>query len=208
MSVINNFVMSVAAFIVSDWRIAAFVAVVIATVAWNMINRIQWDLAWIASGNERTFIPERCWSYDAHDLEVFANAAGRAGMLGFYVNAILRRSDVCFAIALSAITAFIWYRIAVTPMVCWIFNWAALPLGAMAILYGIADVAEDIKLATILNHRQSIDRADAAATNMLTRIKMATLTLSLIGVVIFGVVSLVETLTVRVRSRRPTPART
>jgi hypothetical protein len=198
--------MPVVHFIGNDWRIAAFVALVVVAMAWNAINRVRWDLGWIASGNERTFIPERCWSYDGRDLEVFAEAADRAGMLGFYVNAILRRSDVCFAIALSAITAFIWYRIAVTPMAYWIFNWAALPLGAMAVLYGMADVAEDIKLATILNHRQSIDRADAAATNMLTRIKMVTLTLSLIGVVIFAVVALLEVCAVRLRRRRPTPA--
>jgi hypothetical protein len=159
-------------------------------------------LAWTASGNQRTPIPERCWTYDARDLEIFANAADRAGMLGFYVNTILRRSDVCFAIALAAITAFIWYWIAVTPMQCQIFNWAALPMGAMAILYGIADVAEDIKLATILDHWQSIDRADTAATNMLTRIKMTTLILSLIGVLIFVVVSVLQTSAVWLRSRR------
>ena len=204
---VMHFIMSVLNFIVSDWRIAAFVALVVAAIAWNMFNRVRWDLAWNASGNQRTLIPERCWSYDGRDLEVFAEAADRAGMLGFYVRAILRGSDVCFAIALSAITAFIWYRIAVTPMEYWIFNWAALPFGAMAVLYGIADVAEDIKLSTILSHPQSIDRADAAATNMLTRIKMVTLTLSLIGVLIFAVIGLVETCAVWARSRRPTPAR-
>jgi hypothetical protein len=194
--------MFVVHFILDDWRMTAFVTLVVVAIAWNAINRIRWDLAWIASGNRRTPIPERCWTYDARDLEVFANVADRAGMLGFYVNAILRRSDVCFAIALAAITVFIWYRIAVTPMECQLFNWAALPLGAMAVLYGIADVAEDIKLATILNHRQSIDRADAAATNMLTRIKIATLTLSLIGALIFVVVSLLEACAVWLWSRR------
>jgi hypothetical protein len=194
--------MSVVHFIFDDWRITAFVALVVVAIAWNETNRFRWDLAWIASGNQRTLIPERCWTYDARDLEVFANAADHAGMLRFYVNTILRGSDVCFAIALAAVTAFIWYWIAVTPMEYRIVNWAALPLGAMAILYGIADVAEDIKLASILNHRQSIDRADAAATNMLTRIKMVTLTLSVIGVLIFFAVSVLETCAVRLRERK------
>ena len=194
--------MSVVNFILGDWRTTAFIALVVVAMAWNTINRIRWDLAWIASGNRGTPIPERCWTYDARDLEVFASVADRAGMLGLYVNAILRRSDVCFAIALAAITAFIWYRIAVTPMEYRIFNWAALPLGAMAVLYGIADVAEDLKLATILGHWQSIDRADAAATNMLTRIKIAALTLSLIGAVIFVVVSLSEACAVWAWRRR------
>ena len=59
----------------------------------------------------------------------------------------------------------------------------------MAILYGIADVAEDLKLASILKHPQSIDRADAAAANMLTRIKITALIPSVIGVAIYLVIS-------------------
>jgi hypothetical protein len=198
--------MDVVHFILDDWRISAFVTLVVVAIAFNTLNRIRWDVAWIASGNRNTLIPERRWSYDARDLEAFADAARRAGMLGFYVNTILRGSDICFAIALSAITAFIWYWIAVTPMPYWILNWAALPFGAMAILYGIADVAEDIKLATILDQPQSIDRADAAATNMLTRIKMVTLTLSIVGGLIFVVISVVQTCAVWLISRRPVPA--
>ena len=198
--------MDLVSFISSDWRILLFVVLVFAVFVWNGINRVRWELDWNASGNRSLPIPEKRWSYDARDIEEFAGAAHRAGMLDSYRIAILRRSDLCFAIALAAITAFIWYRIAVTSMDWQILNWAALPLGAMAILYGIADVAEDLKLAAILSHPESIDNADAAATNMLTRIKMVTLTLSVIGAVIFGIIWLLETWAVRRRSPPPIPA--
>jgi hypothetical protein len=75
----------------------------------------------------------------------------------------------------------------------------------MAILYGIADVAEDLKLATILRHPQSIDRADAAATNMLTRIKITALILSVIGVLIFFAVAFLQMCAVRLGGRRRVP---
>jgi hypothetical protein len=55
----------------------------------------------------------------------------------------------------------------------------------MSIAYGIADVAEDLKLASILGHPDKIDPAEAAAANMLTRIKLTTISLSLTGLVLF-----------------------
>jgi hypothetical protein len=180
--------------IIGDWRVAAFIAAALVAFIWGAAGRVRWDLACNASGNPAMRIPERSWSYDAHDLQAFANAAqhvriGRQSALDFYVHNILKRSDICFAIALAAVTAFVCYEIAVAPLRCVLFNWAALPLGAMAILYGIADVAEDLKLASILKHPQNIDRADAAAANMLTRIKFVALTLSAIGVAIFLVIA-------------------
>jgi len=179
--------------IIGDWRVAAFVAAALVAFIWGAAGRVRWNLACNASGNPAMRIPERSWSYDAHDLQAFANAArhvriGQQSALDFYVHNILKRSDICFAIALAAVTAFMCYEIAVAPR-CVLFNWAALPLGAMAILYGIADVAEDLKLASILKHPQSIDRADAAAANMLTRIKITALILSVIGVAIYLVIS-------------------
>jgi hypothetical protein len=183
--------MSTVHFILSDWRIILFVGLVVVSFAWNAINRVWLEVVWNASGNRNTPIPEKRWTYNAHDLDTFARVADSLGMLGFYVNVVLWRSDICFAIALAAITAFTWYQIAVTLMDYW-FNWAALLLGGIAILYGIADVAEDMKLARILGHPQSIDADDVAATNVLTRIKMITLTLSVIGILIFLVVSFFE----------------
>jgi hypothetical protein len=182
-----------------------FIAAVIVVLIWNGIRRVRWNIAWNAAGNGAITIPEGRWSYDAHDLEQFAEA-GRTGNLLQRYRQILLSSDIAFAVALSAITVFICYKIAVTPMPCAAINWAALPLGAMAILYGVADVAEDVKLAAILRHPHAIDHAEAAATNMLTRIKMVTLTLSLIGAAIFVVVIVLETIAIRAGSRQPAPA--
>ena len=183
--------------IIGDWRVAAFLAAALVAFIWGGSGRIRWDRACKASGNPALGIPERSWSYDAHDLQAFARAAwpvriGRRSALDFYVHDILRRSDIAFAIALAAVTAFVCYQIAVAPLRCVLFNWAAVPCGAMAILYGIADVAEDLKLSSILKHPQSIDRADAAAANMLTRIKFVTLTLSIVGGLIFLVIACIE----------------
>jgi hypothetical protein len=193
--------------IFGDWRVAALAAAALAALIWGAANRVRWDLAWEASGNQATRIPEQCWSYDAHDLEAFVNAArivriGRQSALDFYVHNILKRSDICFAIALAAVAAFVCYEIAVAPLLWGPFKWAAVPLGAMAILYGIADVAEDMKLASILKHPQNIDRADAAATNMLTRLKMTALTLSGIGIAIFLVIAGAEIGAKRLLGRR------
>jgi hypothetical protein len=64
-------------------------------------------------------------------------------------------------------------------------NWLALPAGAMAILYGVADIAEDLKLGSLLSNPDKIDPAEAFAANMLTRVKIVTLWLSLLGVLIY-----------------------
>jgi hypothetical protein len=175
----------------SDWLTVLGLGIALAVFAWNGRNRAEWSARWTAKSLGSIPIPERRWTYDAHDLEDFADAAKRAGMLDDYI-AILRGSDLCFAISLSAVTAFIWYQVALSPMPFAVLNWAALPLGAMAILYGIADVAEDLKLATILRHPKSIDQADAAATNTLTRLKRATLMLSVVGALIFLVLAAIE----------------
>jgi hypothetical protein len=142
-------------------------------------------------------IPERLWTYDAADIEDFAKAAQlhqveRRGLLEFYVNAILRQSDVAYAVALSALTAFIWFEIAYSPSVWTWLTWLAWPAAAMAIIYGVADITEDVKLAAILARPTIIDPAEAIAVNMLTRVKMMTLGLSLVGLVIFGLTQILQ----------------
>ena len=168
-----------------SWWVIFFVGLAVAVI-WNAINRARWDIAWAAAGNAAIDIPERLWTYDAQDLDDFVRAARRVseGTLSFYVS-ILRSSDLFFAFFVAAVSAYVWWRIADTRMDCAVVNWAALPLGAMAILYGIADIAEDLKLSSILKHPDTIDQAEAAATNMLTRIKLVTICLCLIGLAIF-----------------------
>jgi hypothetical protein len=183
-----------------DWRVVLFLGVAIAAVGWNLVNRARWDAAWAAAGNAKMGIPERRWTYDAQDLERFARTAQPVGLLRPYLR-ILWTSDLCFAVFVATVSAYIWWRIAVTPVGYAFVNWAALPLGAMAILYGIADVAEDLKLASMLKYPHTIDQAEAAATNMLTRVKIVTISLSLIGLAIFGLYQAAEKCAVWLLSR-------
>jgi hypothetical protein len=69
----------------------------------------------------------------------------------------------------------------------------ALLCGCMGILYGVADVAEDVKLTSTLRYR-TIDPAEAAAANVLTRIKLVTIVLSIVGALVFATLSAVTRL--------------
>ena len=67
----------------------------------------------------------------------------------------------------------------------------------MAILYGVADVAEDYKLVTILRTPDAIDAGAAAAANFLTRAKLVTLTASGVGIAIYLTLSAIAAVVVR-----------
>jgi hypothetical protein len=93
--------------ILGHWCMAALI---VAAYAHLFGTQSYWIFAWNAAGNQGIQIPEQCWTYDAHDLKVFAKAAqevriGRHSALNYYVNIILSRSDISFAIALAAVTA-------------------------------------------------------------------------------------------------------
>jgi hypothetical protein len=98
-------------------------------------------------------------------------------------------------------------EVALSPFVSEAFAWIALPLGAMGIVYGVADVAEDVKLARILEH-PAIDRADAASASALTRIKMVALFLSVAGLVIFLILQGIERIAAARRTSEQEPSRT
>lgn len=217
---------------------AAVLAVAGALFIWNGYRRVVWNKEWDANVSKVT-IPEAMPSYDADDLMKFVRTAQRVTVrgepaLGYYADKILRKSDVGYAIGLTLITTYLWFRIAVWPThppdISWLswlsFSWpsylswlgpAAYWLapffGAMAIAYGVADIAEDYKLADILWPKQHnktdsdryplrVDRADAAAANMLTRIKMMSLFLSLIGGVLFYLISKLQSLAQRLSGHR------
>jgi hypothetical protein len=135
--------------------------------------------------------PERLWSYDAGILDKFIADARvidtRFGdnALAHYVRPTLLWNDLAFAVALAVFIALA--ALGVAPLLPW-QPWVArvmLFMALMGVLYGIADVAEDWKLATILDKGPSVDPVDAATANLLTRIKIATNILSGIGVVMF-----------------------
>jgi len=149
---------------------------------------------------------------------------GKENALEYYVKRVLTWSDIFYALALGGLTVFLWTKIRISPappffnwypelIPCFEVLWsllqqAALPCGAMAAIYCAADISEDLKLGAMLwdGHLwytakrrdaaapDSIDRAEAVAANMLTRIKMLSLALSLIGLGVFAIVGAIQTL--------------
>jgi hypothetical protein len=180
--------------------------------AWAAANRALWEVQWHPAHTEAPQIPERCWSYDIAYLTNFVLHADRVNVAGqhsldFYIGRILRKSDLAYAVALTASAVWIWLSIvwSDTPWrwlpffslfeTLWPYlQWCAFPAGAMSILYGVADICEDLKLAAILTHSDKLDRADVAAANMLTRIKIVALILSIVGLALFGLLLAIQTL--------------
>ena len=197
------------------------------------MRRIHWNIAWQPPHTEVPKIPERCWTYDMRHLRGFALHAARVNVLrrpamDYYVRVILLGSDLAFAVALTVATVWIWLLVVLRDepwawlpfqscfAVLWPYlQWFALWAIAMAILYGVADISEDVKLAAILKHADKLDRANIAAANMLTRIKLVTVFLSIVGAGLFIVVSVIQAMIEALARRRtgrrgsdPAPAST
>jgi hypothetical protein len=171
---------------------------------------VEETLGW--PSDQAVRLPEKQWNYEAQGLRNFVEAVGgaKSEAMTRYIR-VLRVSDIAFAVALAGTTAYLWYWIATLappPELQWAYpylTWLAAPLGAMGVIYGISDIAEDLKLAKILNDGDRIDAAEAAAANMLTRIKMASLGASLIGIALFVPVAMAHDLGASLRKRQRVP---
>jgi hypothetical protein len=141
--------------------------------------------------------PEKLWTYDEEYVERFVRATAYAQASGriesplvLYVTFSLRRWDLWFAIALMICTAMIDFGWSCALLVAHPTASRIVLLAAcMGILYGVSDIAEDLKLAGILDDPGQIDAGEVAAANFLTRMKLVTLVLSGAGVAIFGILS-------------------
>jgi hypothetical protein len=137
--------------------------------------------------------PERLWTYDddylIHFVKKAANVSARQRpALELYAKFVLPW-DMAFAFFLASFVVLFWLAVATAP-------WAPIWLGrfalfaeCMGILYGFADLGEDIKLTFIILDPSNIDPAEAAAANALTRTKFVAIVLSIVGALVFGVVS-------------------
>jgi hypothetical protein len=141
--------------------------------------------------------PERLWTYGEEYLDHFIEKAEAVTVwespaLEVYWKFVLR-ADIGFAVSLAAFIVLFWLAVAMVP---WVAPWLsrlAIFAECMGLLYGFADVAEDVKLVAILRDPQKIvDPAEAAAANLLTRLKFVTILLSAVGVVFFLVLSAVD----------------
>jgi hypothetical protein len=145
-------------------------------------------------------VPERLWCYDQVYLAAFARiASGHQTSFGDtilarYTRPTLIWNDILFAAGLAAFTALM--ALGLAPHMPWL--WSSCLLGVfacMGIAYGIADVLEDGMLAKILGDPAHIDQSDATIANSLTRIKIVTLILSVIGAIAFKLMNVVADFT-------------
>jgi hypothetical protein len=168
--------------------------------------------------------PERRWTYDQDYMIAFVNALERGrgdlGMPGlrYYARPILRM-DTWFAVFFAAFIVCTGL-LATDHLGEWPWIARAAVLGAcLGAVYGVADVAEDVKLRSILMHAERVtgarklqdapssrtehddssepETADAAqvdAANALTRIKLVMLSASVIGGLAFGILFVADLL--------------
>jgi hypothetical protein len=107
--------------------------------------------------------PERRWTYDQRDMIAFVEPALRQPMpgtggtaLAFYAGPILSW-DICFALTFAALIAtfgvFATDWLAFSP---WLARAAAI-CACMSLVYGVADVAEDLTLRKIFRHAETLE---------------------------------------------------
>jgi hypothetical protein len=162
--------------------------------------------------DRRPVAPERLWSYDENCLERFAQLALHARVrdapsaLHLYWRTVLRRFDLAFGIGLGTFIFLANFAMAdalLSTHPLWARAvWIA---ACMGVLYGVADIAEDLKLASILERAAVpgservglIDPAEAAAANVLTRIKLVTIVLSGLGALVFAALSIAAAIVIR-----------
>jgi hypothetical protein len=136
--------------------------------------------------------PEKLWTYDETYLEEFSQRAG-ASLAPNYINATLLRRDMLAAIGLALFAATVDAQIAVAwSDNVWLSRIASFACG-MALVYGASDLAENRKLATVLRSKP-INRAQTAAANVLTRVKMMSIFLSGAGFLAYVVLKVISSL--------------
>lgn len=140
-------------------------------------------------------VPERLRSYDADYLNAFKAAAMTQGtrfgrtVLELYIKPTLLWIDVCFAISMASFVALFWSGVhAWFPQSRLIGDVSEFCL-AMAIAYGIADVAEDVWLARLLSQAGPVSKGGAAVACRLTQLKFVTISLSVVGGFLFVLLS-------------------
>ena len=154
------------------------------------------DAALAAAGHRPPLeVPERMKSYDLAYLNVFKAAAARQPtrlgktVLQLYIRPTLLWIDVGFAISFSCFIALLWAGV---PMLLPTLPYVA-PVSqfciAMALAYGVADVAEDLWLSKLLSQTSTLTNTEAEVACRLTQLKLLTISLSLAGGLIFMLLS-------------------
>lgn len=161
----------------------------------NQKYRDEVDAALAAGEGTPLRVPERLPSYDAAYIDAFRAKAtavttetGRSA-LDVYLRPVLLWLDVGFAVFLSLAAALFWGLLpdvaTSVPNIDGISQFCL----TMSLGYGIADVAEDLWLARLLGRTSATGPFEGIIACTLTRLKLATITLSLVGVLAFAIFS-------------------
>ena len=166
-------------------------------------------------------IPERLWTYDNFYLEEFARGARQTRLpdgrrvIDVYIGKTMS-SDIVFAAAMGLFIALFEFDVATVLLPrCPALSGAVMFFAGMGAVYGAADIAEDLKLISILKDWRTaasgdpegnlrIDGGEAAAANALTRIKFVTISLSILGGAVFVIFFLIAAAIWR-QPRNPVP---
>jgi hypothetical protein len=188
--------------------------------------------SWSRKSSKALAVPERRWTYDQDYMIAFIGAllpapdateaddggTTRRSALEIYADRILPL-DIGFAVAFAVFIACTALLIADSLSEWpWIAR-ACVIFASLGLVYGAADTAEDLKLRSILAHAKRVsaakeisesrvsgtalaDAAEVDAANALTRMKVASLAASTIGLVAFGLLLVLDAAVVRI-SRGP-----
>ena len=148
----------------------SFVAAVALFLRTNGMRRGLDDVLGAAAAKEggasALVVPERCWTYERDYMRAFIDAIaeksvpGKPGesWLSVYAGPILGW-DMAFAAAFACFVVLAWLAAAVALPADRLWGWAprvCLFLAAMGAAYGVADIAEDVKLRRIFRTAREI----------------------------------------------------
>ncbi|WP_407193231.1 hypothetical protein [Bradyrhizobium sp. STM 3566] len=141
-------------------------------------------------------VPERRWrGYSAQDLNEFRIAAlkqptafGKSA-LDLYRDRVLL-IDMGFAVALGFFSLLSWVVAAQQAGSSFVSS-LAMFCGTGGAIYGLSDLGEDIILRMLLQPGRAVRDDDAKRATALTSLKFATICISIVGAIVFALLSIV-----------------
>ncbi len=158
-------------------------------------------------------IPERMlpWGYDAGQVREVKEKLGkefaedRRTLLDVYVSPVLYWNDIVFAVAMAVFAASLWLWALLQFEPAGLARWLVIIFCASAVVYGIADVAEDVILARLLS-RNTFSDGEVRLASALTQIKVVSMSGSVAGGLAFLVLNVLTPHKTYGRVNSPAPS--
>jgi len=174
----------------------SIVCLVLAAVCFkmNQPNRGAIDLSLAHASDDPLNVPERMMPYyDSAYLNKFILVAdaqptsfGKSA-LQLYIRPTLLWIDIGFAVFCAAFATFFWLGLLnVLPESLWVRR-LMLFFITMSLLYGVADVAEDLWLVRLFTRGGEVSKSEGYIACALTETKLATISLSVAGGLLFEI---------------------